>query len=207
MKNNRLVVEVVTQLIQRVEALETKQNHVDEGLTDVDKQVKRLAKEIYKSNLMNASSEETNIQDLIQELREEYTRQETKAITEKRLEIFQSFLPILDTVEAGLKSGRSQLKLLQKSHPDATRILYAWLNGQRLLRERLLKLLESEEIYPMKTSGEKFDPYRHVAVKAVSIANKAPDMIVRVERPGYVHDDYVLRFADVVVNKPGELVK
>lgn len=204
MRNNRLVVEVVSQLIQRIDELENRQGQVDHNLEDVDKQVKRLAKELYKSNLMNGSSDERDIQDVLQELREQYAQRQVEAVTEARLKTYESFLPVIDSVEAGLKSGIRQVKNLQEQNREAARILYAWLKGQRLLRERLLKLLETENIHPMNAIGEAFDPYRHVAMKVVSIADKAPDTVVGIERPGYVCNDYVLRFANVIVNKSPE---
>jgi molecular chaperone GrpE len=201
MTSNRLVVEVIARLIKRVDVLENQQTQVDDGLSGLDNQVKRLAKELYKSNLMNDDNASEDIHTLFQQLRKEYSQQQEKAVIQARLEVAKALLPVIDAVEAGLRSGVHQLRQLQQTSPESARTLYAWLNGQRLLRERLLKLLEVEGIQPIEALGQPFDPYRHVAVKVVCVADKPTDTIVKVERPGYIHGDDVLRFADVVVNK------
>ena len=201
MTSNRLVVEALSRLFQRVAVLETQNQQVDESLEEVDKQVKRLAKELYKSSLLQASNSHEDIQTLFQNLREDYEQQQQTAITQARFEMVQAFLPVLDAVESGWRSGISQVKRLRQTAPEAANILYSWLNGQRLLHERLLQLLEAEGIVPMQALGEPFDPYRHVAVKVQSVADKPANIVLKIERAGYVHGAEVLRFADVVVNK------
>ncbi|MGB7342056.1 MAG: nucleotide exchange factor GrpE [Phototrophicaceae bacterium] len=205
MTSNRLVVEVVTQLIRRIEVLELHQTTVQVDLIDVDKQVKRLAKELYKTNLMTdangSQAPNHDVQELLTQLQQDQATQQREAITEARLEVVKAFVPVIDAVEAGLHSGIRQLKLLQQTQPDATKLLAAWLNGQRLLHERLLTLLQAEGIELIKALGQTFDPYLHVAVNAVSLPDKPSNIIVKVERSGYIHGDNVLRFADVVVNR------
>jgi molecular chaperone GrpE len=211
MTSNRLVVEVVTRLIRRIETLETQQHTVHDGLNDVDKQVKRLAKELYKTNLMNeagASSTDDNtaasrddIAELLQQLQQQTTAEQQTAIREARLDVMQAFIPVIDSIEAGLRSGVRQLRQIKQTAPDAAQILYGWLSGQRLLRERLLKLLEKEGIEPINAVDCPFDPYQHVATKIVSRSDKPANTVIRIERPGYRYDDNVLRFAEVVLNK------
>lgn len=206
MTSNRLVVEVVTQLIRRVEALESQHTTVHDNLTDVEKQVKRLAKELYKTNLMNDANgsqapAHEDIQALLTQLQQDNAEHQQDAIHDARLDVVKAFIPVIDAVEAGLYSGIRQLKQLQQTQPDATKLLAGWLNGQRLLYERLLNLLQAEGVEPIEALGKPFDPYLHVAVKAVTIPDKPANLIVKVERTGYIHDDDVLRFADVVVNR------
>jgi molecular chaperone GrpE (heat shock protein) len=210
MTSNRLVVEVVTRLIRRIETLETQQHTVHDGLNDVDKQVRRLAKELYKTNLMSeagaSSPDDTaasrdDIAELLQQLQQQTTAEQQKAIREARLDVMQAFVPVIDSIEAGLRSGVRQLRQVQQTAPDAAEILYGWLSGQRLLRERLLKLLEKEGIEPINAVDCPFDPYQHVATKIVSRSDKPANTVIRIERPGYRYGDTVLRFAEVVLNK------
>src|SRR5688572_30582737 len=158
MTSNRLVVQAISRLFKRFETLEGQSQKVDSSLEDVDNQVKRLAKELYKTSLLNEANSHEDVQALFQTLREDYERRQQQAVTQARLEVVQAFLPAIDAVEAGLRSGVSQLKQLRQTAPDAANILYSWLNGQRLLHERLLKLLEVEGIKPMQAIGEPFNP-------------------------------------------------
>ena len=206
MTSNRLVVNVITQLIHRIETLESQQTTVHDDLSDVEKQVKRLAKELYKTNLLAddtappAPSTE-DLQTLLAQLQQETTEQHQADITEARLDVVKAFIPVIDAVEAGLQSGVRQLKQLHQTHPQAAQMLSSWLKGQQLLRERLVSLLQAEGVKPIMALGQPFDPYLHVAVKAVSLPEKPPNIIIKVERSGYLYGESVLRFADVIVNK------
>ena len=111
---------------------------------------------------------------------------------------------MLDSIEAGLRSGAVQVKTLLPTSPEAARALVSWLKGQQLLRERLLKLLESEGVTPILAVGQLFDPYLHVAVKAVNDPSKEAGSVVSEERRGYRYGDTVLRYADVIVNQSAE---
>jgi molecular chaperone GrpE len=116
--------------------------------------------------------------------------------------LLEALMPILDAIEAGLASGYTQLASVRDE--GAHRILRGWLDGQRLLRQRLLALLEKESIRPIATVGQLFDPYRHVAVETVYDPNRPAGTIVEERRRGYELNQRVLRFADVVVTKDRE---
>ena len=85
--------------------------------------------------------------------------------------------------------------------PGAARALAAWLDGQRLLRERLLAVLAVEGVQPFATKGEQFDPQHHVALKVAHDPAQPSGQILAVERRGYRCGDRVLRYAEVVVNR------
>ncbi|MBI3978968.1 MAG: nucleotide exchange factor GrpE [Chloroflexi bacterium] len=81
--------------------------------------------------------------------------------------------------------------------------LASWLDGLLLVERRLLALLEREDVRPIATTGEIFDPNRHIAV-AVESDGKAPDgTIVSEELRGFTLGDRVLRHAEVVVARGG----
>ncbi len=86
---------------------------------------------------------------------------------------------------------------------QAAAILTAWLDGQRLLRDRLLAILNEAGIQAVPTIGQPFDPYRHVAVSTVEDEALPDGHIVAEERQGYTAGDHVLRYAEVVVVKNG----
>jgi hypothetical protein len=104
-----------------------------------------------------------------------------------------------ERLEAGLRSGgRHAYRLHRQGSPEAG-TLTAWLDGQRLLRDRLLAILEAEGVKPIPTVGQPFDPYLHVAVGTVRDESRPDGQIVGEERRGYAAGEQVLRYAEVVV--------
>lgn len=77
----------------------------------------------------------------------------------------------------------------------------AWLNGLRLVERRLLTLLEREEIRPIPSVGQPFDPNRHLAVGIDRrVDGRVPDgTVVEEHIRGYTAGERVLRHAEVVV--------
>ncbi len=80
--------------------------------------------------------------------------------------------------------------------------LASWLDGLRMVRARLLALLEAHNVSPIPTVGHMFDPYQHVVVATSPEGAERPGMIVAEEQRGYRSKTGVLRYADVVVYRP-----
>jgi hypothetical protein len=118
-------------------------------------------------------------------------------LPEQNTKVLEALMPVLDSIEAGLNSGRAQLDYIDDA--AAREILEGWLEGQRLLRERVLTLLERENVRPIPTIGEHFDPFRHVAVESIYDAARPVGTIIEERMRGYMLDKRVLRFAEVVV--------
>ncbi len=204
--SNRLIFQALHDLARRIDALDharTNGASADDTEEALDKQLKRLSREVFKANtLFEAQSEQTQkALETAQSALGDLGEQQTTAVQQARLEMVRALLPVLDSIEAGLKSGTKQVKALLETSPEAARALAAWLKGQQLLRERLLKLLEAEGVTPIAAVGQVFDPYKHVAVKAVQDPQRASGLVVAEERRGYQHGDMVLRYADVIVNR------
>ena len=203
--SHRLIYETLSELARRVQTLDGQDTDAEEpfDLLELDKQIKRLAREVFKANTLGETQAEQLRQAVLslQQAQEKLNREQERIAQTARLEVAKALLPVLDGIEAGITSGVMQVKAMLPTAPDAARTLAAWLNGQRLLRERLLKLLEAEGITPMHTQGQPFDPYKHVAVKTVDQPDKTPGVIVAEERRGYLRGTDVVRYADVVVNK------
>jgi molecular chaperone GrpE len=81
-------------------------------------------------------------------------------------------------------------------------MLAGWLDGLRLVRERLLAILEAGGVTPIPTVGQPFDPYLHVAVGTSGAGDGPPGTIVSEERRGYRCPAGVLRYAEVIVYRP-----
>jgi len=170
--------------------------------TELDKQIKRLSKELYRWNTLVESQTEQTRTAL------EGTQNALAALSRERAassksdgKLIKALFSVLDNVEIALASGMAQIEVLRESTPEAAAMLAAWLEGQRLLLERLLTLLEAEGVKPIATIGLPFDPYRHIAIKTDYDPSKAAQIILAEERRGYSRGEDVLRFAEVVVNK------
>jgi len=88
----------------------------------------------------------------------------------------------------------------QPQPSEESRTLAAWLDGLRLVHERLLDVLAAEGVRPLDALGASFDPALHVVIETVPAGDGQPaGTIVREMRRGYVAGDTVLRYAEVVV--------
>ncbi len=127
-----------------------------------------------------------------------------------------SLLPVLDGLDNAMASGKKYLARRDQAaetpglEPEQRTLvssadrakLASWLDGLRLVRERLLAVLEEGGVTPIPTVGQPFDPYLHVAVATAPEGAAQPGTIVAEERRGYQFDGHVLRYADVVVYRP-----
>lgn len=181
--------------------LSQQDNLPGDGLAALGKQVGKLGREQYKANTL-AEAQSDRLQATLEALQASLERQELaqeEAIHQARLDILEALLPLLDGLEAGLKSGgRHAYRLHQRGSPEAA-TLTAWLDGQRLLRDRLLAILEAGGIRPIPAVGQPFDPYRHVAVGTVKDESRPESQIVTEEQRGYAAADQIVRYAQVVV--------
>jgi molecular chaperone GrpE (heat shock protein) len=134
-----------------------------------------------------------------------------------RHELLQAIIPALDGLENAISSGQSYLQQRDQAagssvlapaqaalvSPADRAKLAGWLDGLRLVRGRLLAVLEAGGVTPIPTVGHPFDPYLHVAVATTAEGNGPPGTVVAEERAGYRSPDGILRYADVVVLRPG----
>ncbi len=71
--------------------------------------------------------------------------------------------------------------------------------GVQAIHRRLLDLLEAQEVTPLKTVGEQFDPAVHEAIGAVQSDDHPPGTVVDDVQRGYRLGDELLRPARVRV--------
>lgn len=189
------------QVWQTVSDFLANQSASGDGLAALHKQISKMGREQYKANTL-AEAQAERLEATLEALQETMARQEAsrqEIAQQARLDVLSALLPVLDGLEAGLKSGgRHAYRLLQQGSPEAA-TLTAWLDGQRLLRDRLLAILKVEGVVPIPAVGQSFDPYRHVAVGTVRDDSLPEGQIVAEEQRGYVAGDQVLRYARVVV--------
>jgi len=94
----------------------------------------------------------------------------------------EGLLPVLDSLEAALKTGDT--------------------SGVELTLKQMRSALEKSSVREVDPKpGERFDPHRHQAMAAVEAAGAEPNTVVATMQKGYVLHDRVLRPALVTVAK------
>lgn len=225
MSHRRQVWETLANLLARVEAgLERTPAPDADGaaLERVEAQLRKLGKAQFKANVL-AESQGAQWADAIAALRheEEAREQVLETIVAQRVgaarrELLEAVLPAVDGVDKAIATGRRYLRVRDRAaesseltreqailvSPADRAVLRGWLDGLRLVRERLLAILEAGDVTPIPTVGHPFDPYLHIAVGTASQDDAAPGTIVGEERRGYETPDGVLRYAEVIVHRP-----
>ncbi|KKP35553.1 MAG: Protein GrpE [candidate division TM6 bacterium GW2011_GWF2_32_72] len=102
--------------------------------------------------------------------------------------VFYDLLPVIDDFDRALKEKEA----------DAS--MTVWLEGFKLIRKSLDKILDKYEIKYIDCSIP-FNPELHEAVAQIDSANHKSGQIVEVYQSGYIMKDQVLRPAKVVVAK------
>lgn len=110
--------------------------------------------------------------------------------------LIKQILPILDDLERIITNSEKFLA----NHPDAK----LYVDGVKLVHQKLLKILETRQVKRMETLGKKFDHNFHEALTQMPKADLEPDIIVEEFEAGYTMHDEVIRHAKVVVSKPVE---
>jgi molecular chaperone GrpE (heat shock protein) len=211
--------ELLTRLEKSVSASQEESERGDEDTGALSQEVRKLGRAQFKANLL-AEQQAGQWERAIAAVEEAQARHahllETacaERVAAARQELLEAIMPALDGLENAMASGQGYLEKRDKAaafaglspaqkalvSPMDRQMLAAWLDGLRLVRDRLLAVLESGQVTPIPTVGHPFDPYLHVAVGTVSVGEGVPGTIVAEERRGYRSPAGVLRYAEVIV--------
>ena len=193
----RQVWATLADLLQRVE---NRSETAD--LLELKEEVRKLGKTQLKANTLS-ENQATQWQTALAALQSAQTQANQTQADQRLLE---AILPALDGVEEAIASGQQLLAQMGEASAEQ-KILSGWLDGLRLVRERLLAVLESGGVTVIAAVGRPFDPYLHRAVGVttelpVEWGNGRHGLVVSEERRGYQTSAGVLRYADVIVYKP-----
>ena len=100
--------------------------------------------------------------------------------------LVRDLLPVLDDFERALKA-------MDGKGSESMRA------GVALVQERLLRILASQGLEPIRPLGEAFDPELQDAIAQQPAPGKKPGTVIDVAQPGYRFKGRVLRHAKVVV--------
>lgn len=104
------------------------------------------------------------------------------------LNVILKFLPALDSFE--------KAKVMIKDENI--------LKGVDMIENEIKTSLSQIGVKEMTPQGEKFNPNFHNALSVSHNPDMDDDMISQVYKKGYIYNDKVIRYAQVVVNKKGE---
>lgn len=226
MSERRQVWETLSTLLARLEqevgtALD-KESTSDAALGELKKEVRRLGKAQFKANtLAEAQGDQWEQAVASVQTAQEQHAQLLETVVDERVaarerELLETVLPALDGLEHAIASGQRYLGVRDRAarspnvspeqavlvSPADRAMLSGWLDGLRMVRERLLAILEAGDVTSIPSVGELFDPYLHVAVSTTSEGESTPGTIVAEERRGYRTAGEVLRYAEVIVYRP-----
>ncbi len=222
MSNRRQVWETLANLLAQVEAgIEAPSASGLDGaaVEKLEEEIRKLGKAQFKANVLT-ESQSAHWEDVLTTVQAKERQREqlletvvAERVAAARRELLEAILPAVDGVDKAIASGRRYLRVRDQAaeKPDLTQeqamlvspadraMLNGWLDGLRLVRERLLAILEAGGVTPIPTVGHRFDPYLHIAVDTTSEGDVPPGTIVKEERRGYQTPDGVLRYAEVTV--------
>ena len=111
-------------------------------------------------------------------------------------EIVEGMVPVLDSLEAAIKSVTEKVE-----SDDASPDLATFSEGVNLVHKQLLNALQSHGLTPIGAIGETFDPYQHEALMAVESDEIPEGKVIEEFRRGYMLHTRVLRASQVVVSQ------
>ena len=204
-------------------------SEMENEIKSLVKNIQKFGRESFKTNMLFEAKQEKDSQTF-QELERKIARTE-KIITEFKqgwdektiLQLLKNLFPVLDGLDNALNSfaiyrrevaddlrhDRRMIfhKLFQrrKALPSSIPFDYNSLfDGLKIIRQRLLTVLGQENVRPIKSVGEIFNPQYHIAVGTEKRDDVAEGLIVAEHLKGYLRNDKVIRFAEVVVAKSNE---
>ncbi|RLF49957.1 MAG: nucleotide exchange factor GrpE [Thermoplasmata archaeon] len=164
-------------LIEEIEKLKAENERLkeeNEGLRENNEKLK-AENEGLRQRLLRTMADFDNYR--------KWVEKERKNLELSALEgVITDILPVLDSIDIAIQSMDEENK-----------------KGMIMLRDMMMRVLETRGVKPVGKVGEKFDPYKHEAVEVVK--GDDDDVVVDVLRKGYTLGTKVIRCARVVVSK------
>ena len=169
-------------------------------IADLRKELSKIGKAQFRARAVTESALEAiqqtleAIQVTLKPLSLPSRKEEAAGLPAKSDDWIKDLLTVADGLEEAIRAGEAM-----RSGPDA-----AWTDGIRIVHRRVCEILEKENVRPVASVGERFDPHLHIAVEVEPASQVAENVITEEHRKGYRRGDQVLRFAEVVVAKREE---
>ena len=211
--------EVKKEIEERITPVEeTAANLTSEVKKEVETIVQRVREhyEAEREDLLNTEIEK-EVETAVQQVHEEYRTERDRLLrtaaeaenTKKRLQadyqrqlkfanegILEGMIPVLDSMEAAIKSVAAQ------DEANDTSLTFTTFNeGVQLVHKQLLDALRIHGLTPIEAVGETFDPNQHEALLVTASDDVPEGKIIEEFRRGYMLHTRVLRASQVVVSQ------
>ena len=151
-------------------------------MEDIRREITRLSKAQFKANLL----QETTGNRFLEEMK--HLRSLVSDVSTTDGEWALDLVSIADGLDAGIRQLEADAEI-----PGGV------IEGFRIMREKLLDVLERVDITPIPAVGMRFDPHLHVAVAVETGRGVEDNTVLSEERRGYLRENQVLRYSEVVV--------
>ena len=211
--------EVKKEIEERIAPVEeTAANLTSEVKSEVEAIVQRVREqyETEREDLLNTEIER-EVETAVQQVHEEYKAERDRLLrtaaeaenTKKRLQadyqrqlkfanegILEGMVPVLDSLEAAIKSAAAQ-----DDSSDTSPTFTTFNEGVQLVHKQLLDALKIHGLTPIEAVGETFDPNQHEALLVTASDDVPEGKIIEEFRRGYMLHTRVLRASQVVVSQ------
>ena len=211
--------EVKKEIEERIAPVEeTAANLTSQVKEEVEAIVQRVREqyETEREDLLNTEIER-EVETAVQQVHEEYKAERDRLLrtaaeaenTKKRLQadyqrqlkfanegILEGMVPVLDSLEAAIKSAAEQ-----DDSSDISPTFTTFNEGVQLVHKQLLDALKIHGLTPIEAVGEIFDPNQHEALLVTTSDDVPEGNIIEEFRRGYMLHTRVLRASQVVVSQ------
>ena len=126
--------------------------------------------------------------------RKRTSRQYEDVIRNANSEIILEWLSVIDDFQRALE-------MASKIENQKTKDEAGFIDGMRLIYDKMLAILKDKGVEPMESLAKQFDPNLHEAVMQMP-SDEPEGTIIGVVSPGYKLKDKVIRHAKVIVASP-----
>ena len=211
--------EVKKEIEERIAPVEeTAANLTSEVKEEVEAIVQRVREqyEAEREDLLHTEIEK-EVETAVQQVHDEYKAERDRLLrtaaeaenTKKRLQtdyqrqlkfanegILEGMIPVLDSLEAAIKSAAEQ-----DDTSDASPAFTTINEGVLLVHKQLLDALKIHGLTPIEAIGETFDPNQHEALLVTASDDVPEGRVIEEFRRGYMLHTRVLRASQVVVSQ------
>lgn len=200
---------------------------IQEAIDDLSQEVRRVGRELFKTNrvadrhqeLFEATLKELQrLTETVALIPARFDDRAAEMMFQAKTSLCQELFRIADAMEASLLAAEEVLarlrentrpygfiflfpkaRRLRQSLQDSLDAISQWMDGQRLLFERVKAALHTAGARVIECEGVRFDPALHRAIAVEHRPDAQTGAILRCELKGYTLEGRVLRYAEVTL--------
>lgn len=180
--------DIIDDIGAAVDEDETAEDIEQAEMNEIDSLTKQLAEE--KEKLEKEKKEYMFLMAEFDNFRKRTLKEKSEIIKNASENVLKGLLPIVDDFERGLDA------IKESEGAEAVK------EGMVLIYNKLVKLLEQNQVKAIDSTGKAFDPELHEAIAMVPTDDeKLKGKVIDTPTKGYTINDKVLRYAKVAVGQ------